>query len=96
MGRRGRGRHRAALDGVDVPDDWTGLDIGPRTAERYAAEIAAAATVFWNGPMGRFELPAFAGGTRRIAEAVASTSATTIVGGGETDLGCDPTRCATA
>jgi phosphoglycerate kinase len=72
------------LDGVDVPDDWMGLDIGPRTAELYAAEIAAAATVFWNGPMGRFELPGFSGGTRSVAQAVALTSGTTVVGGGET------------
>jgi phosphoglycerate kinase len=72
------------LDGVDVPDNWMALDIGPRTAARYAAEIAAAAAVFWNGPMGRFELPPFATGTRAIAAAVASTRATTVVGGGET------------
>ena len=73
-----------ALDGVDVPDGWSGLDIGPRTSARYAAEIAAAGTVFWNGPMGRFELEPFAAGTRAVAEAVASTPATTVVGGGET------------
>jgi len=72
------------LDGVDIPDGWIGLDIGPRTAGRYAAEIAAAAMLFWNGPMGRFELAAFAAGTRTIADAVASTRATTVVGGGET------------
>ena len=63
------------LEGVDVPDGWSGLDIGPRTAARYAAEIAAAGTVFWNGPMGRFELEPFAAGTRAVAEAVAATSA---------------------
>ena len=73
-----------SLDGVDVPDGWMGLDIGPGTASSYAASIAAAATVFWNGPMGRFELPQFAAGTRAVADAVASTSATTVVGGGET------------
>ena len=73
-----------ALDRVDVPDDWMGLDIGPRTADRFAAEVAPAATVFWSGPMGRFELAPFAGGTRAIADAVAETSATTVVGGGET------------
>jgi phosphoglycerate kinase len=72
------------LPGVDVPDGWIGLDIGSRTAARYAREITAAATVFWNGPMGRFELEPFATGTRLIADAVASTSATTVVGGGET------------
>ena len=73
-----------ALDGVDVPDGWSGLDIGPRTGARYGAEIAAAGTVFWNGPMGRFELEQFAAGTRAVAEAVASTPARTVVGGGET------------
>ena len=72
------------LEGVDVPDGWAGLDIGPRTAERYAAEIAAAGTVFWNGPMGRFELEPFAGGTGAVAGAVASSGATTVIGGGET------------
>jgi phosphoglycerate kinase len=72
------------LDGVDVPEDWMGLDIGPRTAQLYAAEIAAAATVFWYGPMGRFELPGFSGGTRSVAQAVAVTSGTTVVAGGET------------
>jgi phosphoglycerate kinase len=71
------------LDGVDVPDGWMGLDIGPRTAERYAQDVAGAGTVFWNGPMGAFELEPFAAGTRAVAEAVASTGATTIVGGGD-------------
>jgi phosphoglycerate kinase len=60
------------------------LDISPGTADSYSASIAAAVTVFWNGPMGRFELPQFAAGTRAVADAVASTSATTVVGGGET------------
>ena len=72
------------LDGVDVPDGWMGLDIGPKTADRYAAEIAAAATVFWYGPMGRFELGPFAAGTHAIADAIASTSAATIAAGGQT------------
>jgi phosphoglycerate kinase len=72
------------LDGVDVPDGWMGLDIGPKTADRFAAEALAAETVFWSGPMGRFELPQFAEGTRAIADAVAATSAATVVGGGET------------
>jgi phosphoglycerate kinase len=71
------------IDGVDVPEGMMGLDIGPRTAEAYAAEIAKAGTVFWNGPMGAFELEPFAAGTRAIAEAVASAPGTTIVGGGD-------------
>jgi phosphoglycerate kinase len=75
---------RRDLDGVDVPEGWMGLDIGPRTAERYAGEVAAAATVFWNGPMGAFELGPFAAGTRAVAEAVARAPGTTVVGGGDT------------
>jgi phosphoglycerate kinase len=71
------------LDGVDVPDGMMGLDIGPRTAARYADVIAGAGTVFWNGPMGAFELEPFVAGTRAVAEAVASASGTTVVGGGD-------------
>ena len=71
------------LDGVDVPDGWMGLDVGPRTRERYAAEVAAAGTVFWNGPMGAFELEPFAAGTRAVAEAVAAAEGVTVVGGGD-------------
>ena len=71
------------LDGVDVADGWMGLDIGHSSAEAYAAVIADAATVFWNGPMGAFELDPFAQGTRRVAEAVADCRGTTVVGGGD-------------
>jgi phosphoglycerate kinase len=74
---------RSELDGVDVPAGWMGLDVGPKTAERYAAEIAKAGTVFWNGPMGAFELEPFAAGTRVVAEAVAAAPGTTVVGGGD-------------
>jgi phosphoglycerate kinase len=74
---------RRELDGVDVPDGWMGLDVGPRTTDAYGEEIAAAGTVFWNGPMGAFELEPFAAGTRAVAEAVAATDATTVVGGGD-------------
>ena len=72
-----------ACDEIDVPDGLMGLDIGPRTAELYAAEIASAGTVFWNGPMGAFELEPFAGGTRRVAEAIAAAPGTIVVGGGD-------------
>ena len=67
----------------DVPDGWMGLDIGPRTREAYAQEIAAARTVLWNGPMGAFELEPFADGTRAVAEALAANDGTTVVGGGD-------------
>ena len=71
------------LDGVDVPAGWMGLDIGRSSAEAYAAVIGNAGTVFWNGPMGAFELDRFAEGTRRVAEAVAECPGTTVVGGGD-------------
>jgi len=71
------------LDGVEVPDGWIGLDVGPRTARAYADEVAKAGTVFWNGPMGAFELAPFAAGTRAVAEAVAAAAGTTVVGGGD-------------
>jgi phosphoglycerate kinase len=74
---------RREQDGVEVPDGWMGLDVGPRTAAAYADEIGRAGTVFWNGPMGAFEMEPFAGGTRAVAEAVAAASGTTVVGGGD-------------
>jgi phosphoglycerate kinase len=81
--RFGADAQRRELAGVDVPAGWMGLDVGAETAARYAAEIAGAGTVFWNGPMGAFELEPFAAGTRAVAEAVASASGTTVVGGGD-------------
>ena len=71
------------IDGVDVPDGWMGLDIGRASAKRYAEVIAGAGTVFWNGPMGAFELKPFSEGTRTVAEAVAEANGTTVVGGGD-------------
>jgi len=71
------------VEGVEVPDGWMGLDIGPRTAAAYADELAKAGTVFWNGPMGAFELEPFAAGTRAVAESVANAPGTTVVGGGD-------------
>jgi phosphoglycerate kinase len=77
------GTERRQSDGVEVPDGWMGLDVGPRTAELYAEAVQAAGTVLWNGPMGAFEMEPFAAGTRAVAEAVASTAGTTVVGGGD-------------
>jgi phosphoglycerate kinase len=71
------------IDAVDVPDGWMGLDIGQRTRDEYSEAIAEAGTVFWNGPMGAFELPPFAAGTSAVAYAVATASGTTVVGGGD-------------
>jgi phosphoglycerate kinase len=74
---------RRDLDGVDVPEGWMGLDVGPRTVAAYSREIEGAGTVFWNGPMGAFEMEPFAAGTRGVAEAVADAPGTTVVGGGD-------------
>jgi len=67
----------------DLPEGWLGLDIGPETRERFAALIGSARTVFWNGPMGVFEWPRFAEGTKAVAEAVAAVEGFTVVGGGD-------------
>jgi len=77
------GAETRVAEAVEVPDGWMGLDIGPRTGEAYAGEVAAARTVLWNGPMGAFELEPFAAGTRAVAEALAATDGTTVVGGGD-------------
>ncbi len=66
-----------------IPDGWIGVDIGPETAEAYAREAGSARTVFWNGPMGVFEIDAFAHGTETLARAVAASPAITVVGGGD-------------
>ena len=66
-----------------IPEGWLGLDIGPETRKAFADRIASAGTVFWNGPMGVFEWPRFAEGTKAIAEAVATARAHTVVGGGD-------------
>jgi phosphoglycerate kinase len=71
------------LNGVDVPEGWMGLDVGTNTTAGFGRRIARAGTVFWNGPMGAFELEPFASGTRGVAEAVAATQGHTVVGGGD-------------
>ena len=78
------GARAATTKGIDdVSDDLAIVDIGPRTIERYADEIRRAKTIFWNGPVGVFEIPAFAAGTKRVAELLATSGAATVVGGGE-------------
>jgi len=70
-------------DPIDIDDEWEAIDIAPRTRELYARVIAEAGTVFWNGPVGAFEIEPFAAGTHAIARAVAETDAITVVGGGD-------------
>jgi phosphoglycerate kinase len=67
----------------EIPDGWRGVDIGPETAARYAAAARGARTIFWNGPMGVFEIDAFARGTEAVAHAVADSGARSVVGGGD-------------
>jgi phosphoglycerate kinase len=71
------------VPGPDIPDGKLGLDIGPATREEFARKLADAKTVFWNGPPGVFEIPAFAEGTRAVAEAIARVTGLTVVGGGD-------------
>jgi len=78
----------------ELPDGWLGLDIGPRTRERFAEALGGARTIFWNGPMGVFEWPRFAEGTKAVAEAVARADAYSVVGGADsaralTELGLE-------
>ncbi|MDP9227772.1 MAG: phosphoglycerate kinase [Actinomycetota bacterium] len=74
---------RRELNGIDVPEGWMGLDVGANTAAKYAKRIAAGRTIFWNGPMGAFELEPFAPGTRTVADAIATAPGHTVVGGGD-------------
>jgi phosphoglycerate kinase len=71
------------LNGVDVPDGWMQLDIGPRTRTRYVAEIREARTIFWNGPIGAYEFKSFAAGSLAIGQALAASEDVTVVGGGD-------------
>jgi len=73
----------------DLPDGWTGLDIGPDSAATFAAEVAGAGTVLWNGPLGAFEDQRFAGGTRVVAQAVADSPGFSVVGGGDSASALD-------
>lgn len=75
--------------GQDVPDGWTGLDIGPETVAAFTEEIKGAGSVFWNGPMGLFEDPRFASGTHAVASALGAASGYTVVGGGDSAAALD-------
>ena len=77
------GTETRELNGVDVPEGWMGLDVGTNTTANFGMRIARAGTVFWNGPMGAFEVEPFDAGTRAIAEAVAAAPGHTVVGGGD-------------
>jgi len=71
-------------DSIDVPDGWAAFDIGPQSIEAIERALAGAKTVVWNGPVGVFEIQAFATGTGAVAKAVAAIDGTTIIGGGDT------------
>jgi phosphoglycerate kinase len=73
----------STVEATAIPDGWTGLDIGPSTVSSFSSALAGAKTVFWNGPMGVFELAPFAAGTRGVAEAITKVDGFTVVGGGD-------------
>lgn len=75
--------HTTVVKRGQIPDGWEGLDIGPQTAKIYAEAVKTAKTVVWNGPMGCFEMPNFAAGTRAVAKALSEADAVTIIGGGD-------------
>ncbi len=77
------GAETKVVEGPTIPDGWFGMDIGPKTIELYAGIIKDAGTVVWNGPMGKFEVPAFAAGTKAVAHALADSRGVSAVGGGE-------------
>lgn len=70
----------------EIPDNWTALDIGPKTALRYAKAVEDAGTIVWNGPMGVFEMDQFMSGTKTVADAIAESKAFSVIGGGDTGL----------
>jgi phosphoglycerate kinase len=74
---------KSTVEATEIPEGWLGLDIGPSTVAAFGATLAGARTVFWNGPMGVFELPPFAAGTRGVAEAITKVDGFTVVGGGD-------------
>jgi phosphoglycerate kinase len=88
-GSIGGGDEEIEVIGPDIPEDFMGLDIGPMSARTFAAAVAEAGTVFWNGPMGFFEDPRFAAGTYAVAEAIAGSCAFSVVGGGDSVAALD-------
>ena len=77
------------MDAGKIPADMMGLDIGPKTIELFCDAARKAGTIVWNGPMGVFEFPAFAVGTKAMAQALADSGAVTIVGGGDSAAACE-------
>jgi phosphoglycerate kinase len=75
--------HKQVVAAGEIPDGWQGLDIGPETARSYAELVKEARTIVWNGPMGVFEMPPFDEGTKAVAQAIADSDATSIIGGGD-------------
>lgn len=73
----------SVIDGLDIPDGWMGMDIGPASVALFCAAVKKAGTVIWNGPMGVFEFPNFAEGTLEMAKAIAESGAVSIIGGGD-------------
>lgn len=89
IGAGDAGTGEVAVVGTDVPDGWDGVDIGPETRRSFVEHLGGAETVFWNGPVGAFEDPRFASGTKSVAEAIAAGSAFSVVGGGDTVAALD-------
>ena len=75
---------KAEIVGEDIPEGLIGVDIGPKTIESYCADLRGAQTILWNGPLGIFEIDAFANGTKKVAECISKLKAITIIGGGDT------------
>ena len=83
------GCNKQVVTAGEIPDGWEGMDVGPATAEKYAAIIKDAKTVVWNGPMGVFEKPPMDAGTKAVAQAVADGDAISIIGGGDSAAAVD-------
>jgi len=77
------GCNKQVVAAGEIPDGWEGFDIGPESSKKFAAIIATAKTVVWNGPMGVFEMEPFAAGTKAVAQAIADGDAVSIIGGGD-------------